>query len=149
MKVILSVFAFYVLMALYSLSGPAPAAAATDVNVITSSVTYGGVCVTTGTKIRVDTVRRGTNYSTIPSTRIGIELQNQDATYSIWCGYDTQFSTYGQAGSDVVTSSIGFRIGTDAIRYVGLLRGAQYHCQAANAAGTSCVFVHVEQFHKE
>ena len=128
---------------------PTIAYAATDVNVILSSATYGGVCVTTGTVIRVDTRRRGGDYTTIPSTRIGIEIQNQDATYNIWCAYDTQFTTFTTGPNGVSVSSIGFRLGPDSVRYVGMIRGAQYNCQAADAAGTACVPLHVEHIHKE
>src|SRR3990167_9481 len=122
------------------------AEASTDVNLVISSATTSGVCVTTGTVVRIDDKIRGTT-GTINSTRIGIEVQNQDSADSIYCGYDTNVTTTTVTNAQAV--AIGKEIKAGDVVYIGLLRVAQYNCIAVDAASTSCAWIHLEQVHKE
>lgn len=121
--------------------------ASTDVNLVISSVTHTGIRVSTGaTADRVDNRSHGVA-ATIPSSRIGIELQNLDSADDLYCAYETDFTT--ATTTEALGQDIGKRISPGDIVYIGLLRHAQYHCRGVDAAGTGGVWVHVEQVHKE
>lgn len=123
----------------------ARAEASTDVNVVLSSGNYSGVWVSSGTTVRVDNRVKGSTV-TVTSKRIGLEIQNLDSTYNVWCSYDTLFSTNtaNQANGD----KIGKRIGPGDVVFIGALYTISYYCQAENAAGGS-VWIHTEWVNKE
>ena len=121
--------------------------ASTDVNLVISSVTHSGVRISTGaTSVRVDNLVHGSTI-TIPSSRIGIELQNQDSADDVYCAYETDFTT--ATTTQGLGEDIGKQISSDDVVFIGLLRQAQYNCRAVDAAGTGGVWIHVEQVHKE
>ena len=123
------------------------AEASTDVNIVLSSPTYSGVQVTTGTTKRVDRYTHGSSTATVYGTRIGVEIQNQDATYDVWCAYDADFSTTTVAADR--GNDLGYRISAGGTRYMGALRTVEVHCQAAEGAGVVGVWVHTETVNKE
>ena len=147
MKEFLLTLAGILILAFMGLSDGDRAYASTDVNLVTSSGTHTGVQVTSGTTRRVDNLVRGVALSPIPSTRIGIEIQNQDATLTIFCAYDTNFTT---ATTNIITGqNLGKRILSGDTVYIGMLRGVAYHCIATDAAGATGPWIHVEQVYKE
>ena len=123
----------------------AQAEASTDVNVVLSSGNYSGVWVSSGAKVQIDNRVKGST-DTITSKRIGLEIQNLDTAYNIYCAYDNLFSTttVNQAQGDL----IGKRIGPGDVVFIGALRSISYYCQAENAAGGS-VWIHTEWITKE
>lgn len=120
--------------------------AATNVNLVVSSVTYTGIAVTSGTVRRIDNVVRGSTVA-IDSTRIGIEVQNMHASANFYCAYDTGFSTAAPSSNVGILQAKKVEPGD--VIYAGLLRQASYFCMAEDFANGTTVWAHVENVYKE
>jgi len=99
-------------------------------DVATATATVSGVTVSTSAATRMDaSVISG--YS-----RYGARIQNQDSTYSIWCGYSS--------GVTVSGSTVGVKIVPGASAPFPVGRQITIYCIAESGAGASGVLASVE-----
>ena len=103
-----------------------------------STVTYRTIFVTTGTTIQVDNFDG--EGEGLMSLRNEILVQNLDSANSIFCAYDTNVTT-----TTIIGSKAGKEITPGGVVNISIGPSISYHCQAADAAGTSAIPVHIEQ----
>lgn len=143
------------------LSGKAHAS--TDVNVVLSSITYSGViCSTQATPAvnptRIDNFVEGVTASTwtLNANRIGVEVQNQDATNSVWLGYNVNVTTPTGGTIGPINPELGFQLKPGDAKLYGMTALSTtttntplIYCVAANAAGAAGVQLHIESIFKQ
>lgn len=103
-----------------------------------STVTYHTIIVTS------DTIRQVDNFDGLGEglmfLRNEILIQNMDATDSIFCAYNTNFTT-----TTIIGELAGREIAAGDIVNISIGASIPYHCQAADAAGTDGIAIHIEQ----
>ena len=114
----------------------------TDIQERISTATVGGITVTTGTAVRVDNVFRNGQRSAI-TNRVGILVENHNATYFAICSFDSSFST---AATSI--NNFGGSIRALDRKYIGMYQNVTYYCQCEDGAGANgCAFT-TEQYVK-
>lgn len=138
MKKILSALKWAVLM--LSLA-PAAHAAPAFFAVAISSGLSSGVCVTTGTTIRIDNWVQGTQVAA-NRDRIGFEIQHLGSANDFYYDYDATFST--TTATTAEAAIIGHKVVQEDIRFIAARWGMVVHAMAVDAAA-ACVWIRTEQ----